>query len=85
MEIKKEFCGNTVVIRTNCYGKSLEFITGLYEEAKKDFPDLQPSDVNVVYYAGKSYARTYGIEFKVAHVVTIPPNYFELRSLESLW
>lgn len=70
-----------LVIRTNCYGSSFEFISGLVQEAKKDFPELEDKDIEIVKFAGQHYARTFGIEFYVK-TTEIPEEYSKIPNLE---
>jgi len=81
MRIIKEYCehNNTVILRTDCYSKRLSSILELFETAKIDFPFLKVNDVEVIYYAGERYKRTYGIEFLAQDA---PTNYLRVNSLE---
>lgn len=53
----------TFLIRTNCYSSMLDHFLWLLEEAKKDFPELKPEDVEIKEYGGRSFAGTFGIEW----------------------
>ena len=83
MRIIKEYCpeAKLCVIRTDTYAHSYDFIQQLFECAKRDFPELDPKQVEVVEFAGRRYARTYGIEFSVGDK-PIPSEYEEIRQLE---
>jgi len=52
-----------VIFREDRYGSRLDKFIWLFEEAKRDFSDLQYSDVEIIQYGGRSYKRTFGIEF----------------------
>jgi hypothetical protein len=54
----------------------------LFEEAKKDFEDLTPDNIQVVVFGGRHYAGTYGIEFDVPPYAEAPKEYSEIRVLE---
>jgi hypothetical protein len=91
MKIIKEFVRNPeyktniFAIRTNTYAGSIEHLNNLFNIVKKDFPDLKMSEARVVYYAGRSYARTYGIEFSFPEKVKIPEDYSERNQLEKYY
>lgn len=71
----------TCVIRANTYDSRLCHFLMLLEEARKDFPDLKPENVEVKYYAGQSYKRTFGIEFRVEG--DVPDSYSSINQLET--
>ena len=50
-------------IRTDCYSESFDYFLTLVEEAKKDFPNLEPKDIMVREYGGISIRGIRGIEF----------------------
>ena len=83
MDIIKEHCPTSghCVIRTNTYGASVAKMQQLFAVAKQDFPELTEEETRVVQFAGRYYARTYGIEFKVG--ADIPDGYQEIAQLES--
>lgn len=66
--IIKEYCQNDfgyrIVIRESSYGSGLDKFERLFSIAKEDFPELRSSDVEIVHFGGKYYARTFGIEFE---------------------
>lgn len=67
MIIKEYFEGETafvIVIRESSYGSKFDKFERLFSIAKRDFPNLNSQDVEVVHFAGKYYARTFGIEFE---------------------
>lgn len=70
----KEYCekSHTAVIRDENYGSQLEKFIEFYNEALKDFPNLNASQVRIVKYGGRRYANTFGIEFEARGV----PNYY---------
>ncbi len=76
--IVKEFSGTRAIFRTNTYAKGLDHINYMFEEAKKDFPDLEMNQVEVVEYGGDRIKRIMGIEFDVQNPSDIPSNYTEL-------
>lgn len=80
MESIKEYVPTSrcCIIRSNGYGNSLQEILDFFEEAKKDFPNLTPNQVNVVYYGGQWFTRFYGIEFQVPFGVQVPCSYKEI-------
>ena len=83
-KIIKEYCVDpcvtVCVLRTDTYANGVDHILRLFREAQRDFPDLTASDAKVVMYAGKRYAKTFGIEFEVHD--TIPENYIRIEQLE---
>jgi len=84
MRIIKEYCEETghIVLRTNTYARSVGHIVRLFEEAKKDFPELIMDECNIDYYAGVHHARTYGMLFKAKNA---PENYFRINRLEQVY
>lgn len=88
MTIIKEFRPPTknytarCVIRTNTYAGTLGHLNKLFTVAKEDFPRLDMEDVEVIFYAGRRYARTYGIEFWAEADDKIPSDYRETNELE---
>ncbi len=83
MDIIKEHNENHCVIRSNTYAKSLDYIFDLFGIAKSDFPELKPENVNVVQFAGRRYARTYGIEFEKIEGADVPSEYEQISQLEN--
>jgi len=83
MQIIKEYCkyANRAVIRSNSYGSGLSKFEELFEIARKDFPFLKISDVDVVHFAGERYAKTFGIEFNVLSA-SVPSDYIQISQLE---
>lgn len=82
--IIKEFCQGTiekihVVIRESNYGSQLDKFDRLFEVATQDFPNLNRSDVKVVHYGGRHYAKTFWIEFEAEKA---PDDYREISQLE---
>jgi len=83
MEIIKEFCAGIYVIRTNTYGHTWGYFNTLLAEAIKDFPELDNSKVEIVQFAGRRYARTFGIQFVVDKCEEKSnKNYSEISNLE---
>jgi hypothetical protein len=82
IEVIREYCPKVkrYVIRTDSYGCSLGFLSMLFEEAKKDFPNLGAEEVFIKNYAGIRYARTFGIEFQIEG--NVPEGYREIPTLE---
>lgn len=60
----KERNGDIHRIRTNTYSHTIKFFNELFALAKADYPDLREENVEVLHFAGRSYARTFGIEFR---------------------
>lgn len=81
MTIIKEYAANRVALRTSTYNCSLDYFDTLYEEAKKDFPELNKEDVSIVKYGGERCNHMYGIEFVT---VGAPTGYTERKKLEPL-
>lgn len=85
-KIIKEYADMPVVgnrrfcIRMSGYGRTLQAILELWEIAKADFPQLTMEDVEIMYYAGDRFARTYGLEFGLD--VKPPDGYKEISELE---
>ena len=82
MDVIKEQAPNHCVVRSELHSRSLAHIMGLFEEARNDFPDLKPEDVNVVQYSGKSYSGTRGVEFVKPKDTKIPESYKPIPQLE---
>lgn len=84
MKVIKEYTGDHVVIRTNCYGSRLSFLMDLFNIAKKDFPSLELGHVEVKHYGGRHYAGTFGLEFELVTVGSpmIPIDYEQITCLE---
>jgi hypothetical protein len=82
MNIIKEYYppASKCILRTDTYGCSFELIRELFDEARRDFPELEAKDVEVVLYAGTRYAHTLGIEFRTNGPV--PATYSEIPKLE---
>lgn len=83
MRIIKEFCktdnGYRVILRSDTYMKTLEYVTILVTYARRDF-SLNDSEIEIVKYGGQRYAKTTGIEFDTK---TKPPaEYQEIEQLE---
>ena len=83
MKIIKEFCKDTMgyqcVIRTNFFCKTIGSLNKLVREAKKDFAHVSDEDLNVIYFGGSRYARTYGISLSVFGFGNIPDEYAEVK------
>ncbi|MFH1425226.1 MAG: hypothetical protein ABIG28_00650 [archaeon] len=85
MDIIKEQTEKTCVIRSEAYTKSLGHLLELFSVAKADFPSIEPPDVDVLYYAGGHYAKTYGLEFRKPEGSTVPDGYKLIRDLEDIF
>lgn len=72
--------GKTCVLRTDTYQKQLSYFLMLFNEAKKDFPNLKAEDVCVVKYGGDHQRRQNGIEFEVDELP--PEKYTRIYTLE---
>ena len=70
------------IIRTEQYGSSLQKFLQFFAEAKKDFPSLEPKDVEIVRYGGERYAKTFGLEFTAPTGAEIPSTYREIDHVE---
>ena len=82
MAIRKERCGNFRIIRYyETYCHTLEHFIKLISEAKKDYPELKDSDINIVQYAGDTDARKWGIEFNVKNLGD-ETNYKEIKYMD---
>ncbi len=53
------------ILRTNLYSESLQYFLTLFEEAKKDFPDIKAKDIAATEYDGDTIRGTRGIEFRI--------------------
>lgn len=51
-------------LRTARYARTLKYISMLFEEAKKDVPNLKPEDCEIVIYGGQRHRNTMGLEFE---------------------
>jgi hypothetical protein len=58
------------------YGSRLSTILRLFNEAKKDFPELQPEDVDIHFYGPPRLNRIMFIEFR-AKLKAVPDSYHE--------
>ena len=87
MKIIKEFVriklddSARIILRTNYYIGTFEYIRNLVNEARKDF-SLEDDKIEIIHYAGDRYKGTYGIEFNVDKGVTIPEKYKEVSQVE---
>jgi len=81
--IKEVAPNNICVVRSLSYGHTMQYIQTLYTEALSDFPDLALDDVRVVHFAGRSYARTFGIEFLAKSNSRVPDSYLPIKQLET--
>ena len=75
MNIIKEVANCTVILRTLTYQESLSHFMLLYDEAKKDFPNLKTDEVRVKHYGGNSFKGTNGIEFTIGSKESTPESY----------
>lgn len=69
------------VIRTNTYISDLSHFMILFEEAKKDFPDLKIDEVKVEHYGGERHKGIFGIEFDRPEEM-VPETYTRMKRLE---
>ena len=84
MSVIKECYRSTVVLRPDTYApRSLSYFDLLFEEAKKDFPDLNRNSVTVRSFAGKSNKNTIGIQFVV--LGQKPESYIRVTELKYIW
>ncbi len=79
MEIIKQFrIGDSgqcsMLIRTNTYTSGLQHFLELAAIAMVDFPGLTYRQIQIEQYGGRSFSRTYGIEWDSAH---IPPDDYQ--------
>lgn len=83
MQIIKEFCPkyNSFILRTQTYAHTLSHFEYLFAVARNDFPGLSKNDVEIIHYGGKTYKRTFGIEF-VIYDIDVPNDYQEISDLE---
>jgi hypothetical protein len=82
MDIIKESTGSIAVLRTDNYVHTLAHFLELFEEAKKDFPELKPEDVEIVHYGGERYAKTFGMEFEIPKGKICPAAYAKIEQVE---
>ena len=69
-----------VQLYTQSYGKSIHHLNSLFTEAKKDFPNLDDKDVELVVFGGDSKKYIHGIRFLIPQswiAKDIKGNYFE--------
>ena len=83
MEIIREYSteAKRCVIRTNTYASDLSHFMNLFEEARKDFPDLKLDEVKVEHYGGERHKGFFGIEFDRAEEI-VPETYARMKKLE---
>ncbi len=65
------------VLMTDYYDKRLSYFLELFEEAKKDFPELKAKQVNAQYYNSDVHKGHRGIEFSMELPVGIPDGYVD--------
>ena len=84
MEIIREYAiyAKRCIVRTKTYHSELAHFENLFEEAKKDFPDLRTGEVIVVKYGGMRYKNTFGIEFCRLEKI-VPETYLRIKKLEN--
>lgn len=72
------------VVRSNCYGCGLDYVQKLAAAARETYPGLRDNQIRIVQFAGKRYARTYGIEFECPEqdVSEPPKGWREISELE---
>ncbi len=81
--IKEKLAGSDRrIVRSDCYGCSLEYYGKLADQAKSDFPTLEDKDISCVVFGGRRYKRTRGIEFEAP--TDTPSDYEEIATLEYL-
>lgn len=81
MNLIKERSVGRCIVRWRSYTSSLDVILEAVEEAKKDFPWLTPEHIEVIKYGGDSIKRTWGIEFNVHDLESIPNDYTPLHQI----
>lgn len=82
MDIIREHCKQRCIVRTDTYASTLGHLEMLFAEARNDFPGLVQDRVEIVHYGGRSYARTYGLEFDVEPTQRIPDSYKAVQEVE---
>lgn len=80
---KQEGRSPIFILRKNTYSSTLAKFLELYNEARKEFPNLQTDEVRVVHFGGERYKYTFGIEF-YAITTSIPEGYTQIGILEYL-
>jgi len=83
-QIIKEYCTGkkiSIILRTETYDNSLQYFLMLFEEAKKDFPNLTAEDVKAALYAPPIHESQRGIEFTISLDDKIPEGYKEIPLL----
>lgn len=68
------------VLRFDHYGSGLDQFMELFRVAEIDFPELRWPDVCIVQFGGRTYKRTFGIEFKPK--ANVPEKYERIAKLE---
>ncbi len=63
------------ILRTEMYDDRLSYFLDLFEEAKKDFPDLVAKQVKALKYGGDTHKGQRGIEFTFDLPYKIPDGY----------
>lgn len=83
MEIIRQYSieSKRCVIRTNTYKSDLSYFMNLFEEARKDFPDLKLDEVKVEHYGGDRHKGIFGIEFDRPEEI-VPETYVRMEKLE---
>lgn len=76
-----------ITIRKNCYKSGIDFLNEMAEEQRKDFPSVHflNDKQKVVHFAGRCYAKTWGIEAKIPEGTPIPEGYAECHEPENLY
>jgi len=72
-------------VRTNTCDHNLDFFLKLFDQAKKDFPDLEPGNIEIVHYSRLQIAHSFGIEFSVNGAGPVPKCYERIDVLEPIY
>lgn len=87
MQIKKYVIGKNdgeppqFIIKSDTYAHDLKYLLALFDEACKDFPNLNFQDISVKVYNDDCWGKQTGIEFRQPIGVEIPSIYIELGKL----
>lgn len=78
-----------IIVRADNYGSSLAKFDELFDIMSTDMLTFQPpieldrEDVEVVHYAGRRYAHTFGLEVSIPEGHVVPAEYVRVPTVES--
>jgi len=71
------------VVRSNCYGSTLDYFDRLHAALTQQFPEATRTRIEVKHYGGDRISGTFGIEYSVPYDITeAPQGWSEIQELE---